>query len=160
MPSYPLYNIKIEPENKFNLPDVPKEYLEQARKLLHDNEDLFAEKMSKLGMATAIKHTITLEHAKPINLPLRRTPESLKMEIRTQLDEMESHNIIRESSSPYAAPVVMVPKKGGEMRFCIDYRQLNKATIKDRYPLPRIDDTIDALHGAQFFSTLDFNTRN
>ena len=106
-------------------------------------------------MATAIKHTITLEHAKPINLPLRRTPESLKMEIRTQLDEMESHNIIRESSSPYAAPVVMVPKKGGEMRFCIDYRQLNKATIKDRYPLPRIDDTIDALHGAPFFSTLD-----
>ena len=70
LPSYPLYNIKIEPENKFNLPDVPKEYLEQARKLLHDNEDLFAQKMSELGMATAIKHTITLEHAKPINLPL------------------------------------------------------------------------------------------
>ena len=77
------------------------------------------------------------------------------MTVRTQLEEMEAHNIIRESTSPYAAPVVMVPKKEGEMRFCIDYRQLNKATVKDRYPLPRIDDTIDALHGAQYFSTLD-----
>ena len=77
------------------------------------------------------------------------------MTVRTQLKEMEAHNIIRESTSPYAAPVVMVPKKEGEMRFCIDYRQLNKATVKDRYPLPRIDDTIDALHGAQYFSTLD-----
>ena len=57
---------------------------------------------------------------------------------------MEAHNIIRESTSPYAAPVVMAPKKGRELGFCIDYRQLNKATVKDRYPLPRIDDTIDA----------------
>ena len=77
------------------------------------------------------------------------------MTVRTQLEEMEAHNIIRESTSPYAAPVVMVPKKEGEMRFCIDYRQLNKATVKDRYPLPRIDDTIDALHGAQYFLTLN-----
>ena len=68
---------------------------------------------------------------------------------------MVAHNIVRESTSPYAAPVVMVPKKGGELRFCIDYRQLNKATVKDRYPLPRIDDTIDALYGAKYFSTLD-----
>ena len=111
--------------------------------------------MPELGMATAVKHTIDVGTSKPINLPLRRTPEYLKMTVRTQLEEMEAHNIIRESTSPYAAPVVMVPKKEGEMRFCIDYRQLNKATVKDRYPLPRIDDTIDALHGAQYFSTLD-----
>ena len=155
LPTYPLYNIKIEPENKFNLPEVPKEYLEQVRTLLYENYDLFAEKMSELGMATAIKHTIELETTRPINLPLRRTPEAQKLEVRTQIDEMLAHNIIRESSSPYAAPVVLVPKKGGELRFCIDYRQLNKATVKDRYPLPRIDDTIDALHGAKIFSTLD-----
>ena len=134
---------------------VPKEYLEQVRTLLYENYDLFAEKMSELGMATAIKYTIELETTKPINLPLRRTPEAQKLEVRTQIDEMLAHNIIRESSSPYAAPVVLVPKKGGELRFCIDYRQLNKATVKDRYPLPRIDDTIDALHGAKIFSTLD-----
>jgi len=111
--------------------------------------------MSELGMASAIKHTINVGTNLPIKLPFRRTPNSLKIVIKNQIEEMEAHNIVRESTSPYAAPVVMVPKKGGEMRFCIDYRQLNKATVKDRYPLPRIDDTIDALHGAQFFSTLD-----
>ena len=78
LPTYPLYNIKIEPENKFNLPEVPKEYLEQVRTLLYETYDLFAEKMSELGMATAIKHTIELETTKPINLPLRRTPEAQK----------------------------------------------------------------------------------
>ncbi len=155
LPAYPLYNIRMEPEEKFNLPHVPKEHLQAVRQLLSDNSNLFAEKMSDLGMACAIKHKINTENSKPINLPLRRTPESLKIVVRSHIDEMEAHHIIRESTSPYAAPVVMVPKKGGEMRFCIDYRQLNKATVKDRYPLPRIDDTIDALHGAKFFSTLD-----
>ena len=155
LPTYPLYNIRIEPEDKFNFPGIPKEYLQPIRGLLYDNSNLFADKMSELGMATAVKHTINTGDTNPINLPLRRTPESLKLVVRSHIDEMEAHNIIRESTSPYAAPVVMVPKKGGELRFCIDYRLLNKATIKDRYPLPRIDDTIDALHGAKFFSTLD-----
>ena len=96
-------------------------------------------------MAIAVKHTINVGTNGPINLPLSRTPESLKLTVKTQI----------ESTSPYASPVVMVPKKGGELRFCIDYRQLNKATVKDRYPLPRIDDTIDALYGAKYVSTLD-----
>ena len=111
--------------------------------------------MSELGMATAIKHTINTGTSLPINLPNRRTPQTLKIIVKNHIEEMEKYNIIRESTSPYAAPVVMVPKKEGEMRFCIDYRQLNKATVKDKYPLPRIDDTIDALHGAKYFSTLD-----
>ena len=155
IPTIPLYGIKVEPDNRFNLPDVPIEYLAKTRALLNANTKLFAEKMSELGMATAIKHNINTGNTLPIKLSHRRTPEALKMIVKSHIEEMEAHNIIRESTSPYAAPVVMVPKKKGELRFCIDYRQLNKATIKDRYPLPRIDDTIDALHGAQYFSTLD-----
>ena len=155
IPVIPLYGIVIKENEQFNLPDVPKEYREQVNFLLNKHRKLFAEKMSELGMATAIKHKINTGASLPINLPNRRTPHALRVVVKTQIEEMERHNIIRESTSPYAAPVVMVPKKGGEMRFCIDYRQLNKATIKDKYPLPRIDDTIDALHGAKYFSTLD-----
>ena len=111
LPTYPLYNIRIEPEDKFNFPGIPKEYLQPIRGLLYDNNNLFADKMSELGMATAVKHTINTGDTNPINLPLRRTPESLKLVVRSHIDEMETHNIIRESTSPYAAPVVMVPKK-------------------------------------------------
>ena len=110
--------------------------------------------MTELGVAKEVKHRIET-NGPPVHLPVRRTPDALKVVIRTQVEEMLAHNIIRDSSSPYAAPVVIVPKKNGERRFCIDYRELNKQTIKDKYPLPRIDDTIDALHGSKYFSTLD-----
>ena len=155
IPLMPLYGIVINEKEEFNLPDVPQEYQGRINLLLNKHRKLFAEKMSELGMATAIKHKINTGTSPPINIPNRRTPHTLRVIVKTQIEDMEKHNIIRESTSPYAAPVVMVPKKGGEMRFCIDYRQLNKVTIKDKYPLPRIDDTIDALHGAKYFSTLD-----
>jgi hypothetical protein len=68
---------------------------------------------------------------------------------------MLKKNVIRISSSPYAEGIVMALKKDGTLRLCIDYRLLNKITIKDKFPLPRIDDTIDALYGARYFTTLD-----
>ena len=153
-PIIPLNSI-IQTGQTYHLPNVPSEHLKEVEQLLLKNDHIFANKMSELGMATACKHTINTGDTQPIKMQGRRTPHSLRIIVKTQIEEMEKHNIIRESTSPYAAPVVMVPKKGGEMRFCVDYRLLNKATIKDRYPLPRIDDTIDALYGAQYFSTLD-----
>lgn len=65
--------------------------------------------------------------------------------------------VVEESCSPWASPVVLVRKKGGQWRFCIDYRRLNSVTIKDSHPLPRVDDSLDALAGSSWFNTLDFS---
>ena len=94
--------------------------LSHLRKLLYDklvqtllnaDQHLFANKMSELRMVTAIEHTINTGTSAPVNLPLRRTPPENKMTVRSHIDEMQSHNIIRESASPYAAPVEMTAKK-------------------------------------------------
>ncbi len=71
------------------------------------------------------------------------------------MSRLLERDVIEESQSPWSAPVVLVRKKDGTHRFCVDYRRLNAVTIKDSYPLPRVDDTLDRLSGAQMFSTID-----
>jgi hypothetical protein len=75
------------------------------------------------------------------------------------LEDMKSKGVIEESDSPWSSPVVLVRKKNGNLRFCVDYRRLNDVTKKDRFPLPRINDTLDRLAGAKWFSTLDLKSK-
>lgn len=113
---------------------------------------------SHLGRTGEVQHTIDTGDAPPIRLRPYRTSPGQREEIDTQITDMLSQNIIQESVSPWAAPVVLVKKKDGTTRFCVDYRKLNEITKKDSYPLPRIDDTLDALQGSQIFSTLDLRS--
>jgi len=80
-------------------------------------------------------------------------------ELKKQLEELLEKQFIRPSVSPWGAPVLLVKKKDGSMRLCVDYRQLNKVTIKNRYPLRRIDDLMDQLVGAEVFSKIDLRSR-
>ena len=79
-------------------------------------------------------------------------------EVRQQLDEYMSKGWIRPSSSQWGAPVIFVRKKDGSMRMCIDYRMLNQRTVRDSYPLPRIDDLLDVLGEARYFSKIDLRS--
>jgi hypothetical protein len=79
-------------------------------------------------------------------------------ELKLQITDLQQKGYIRPSSSPWGEPVLFVSKKDGSMRRCIDYRSLNEVTIKNKYPLPRIDDLFDQLQGAKYFSKIDLRS--
>ena len=100
-------------------------------------------------------HRLRTTDSIPVAQPYRRIPPHQLQEVQEHIKGLLAQNVIVESHSPYAAPVVIVRKKDGGIRLCVDYRRLNAKTIGDAYPLPRIQESFDALVGAQFFSTLD-----
>jgi transposase InsO family protein len=118
--------------------------------------DVFAENPKAPACTTSVKHVINTGNAAPIKLKPYRTSKVEQEMIEQEVNELLSNNIIRESSSPWSAPVVLVDKADGSKRFCIDYRMINNVTVKDSYPIPVIRDAIDLLHGARYFSTIDF----
>ncbi|GBM36473.1 Retrovirus-related Pol polyprotein from transposon 297 [Araneus ventricosus] len=104
------------------------------------------------------QHRINTGDHPPIKQYPRRLPLARKEESEHIVKEMVDNGIIEESSGPWASPIVLVKKKDGSTRFCVDYRKLNEITIKDSYPLPRIDDNLDALNGSKCFTTLDLKS--
>ena len=123
--------------------------------LLKEYSDIFSQGPGDLGRTSMIQHNVDTGESVPIRQGVRRVPLHKQKEIKEHIDAMLNQGIIQPSCSPWAAPVVLVPKKDGSTRFCIDYRKVNAVTKKDAYPLPRIDQTLDALEGAKLFSSLD-----
>ncbi len=126
-----------------------------VKKLLGDFVDCFALNDSELGCTDVVQHHIDTGQHSPIKQPPYRTPMSQRQRIATMVEAMQQQSVVQPSVSPWASPVVLVPKKDGSLRFCVDYRKLNSVTKKDVYPLPRIDDILDALGGMKYFSSLD-----
>ncbi len=123
--------------------------------LLLSYADVFAENETDLGHTDVTQHRIDTGEAKPIRQPPRRVPAAYRQENQKLLQDMLKRNIVQPSTSPWAAPVVLIRKKNGTLRFCVDYRKLNAVTRKDAYPLPRVDDALDTLAGSCWFTTLD-----
>ncbi|UYV80142.1 K02A2.6-like, partial [Cordylochernes scorpioides] len=127
----------------------------ELRQVLSKYSDLFS---SKLGKTNLAKHRIDTENAKPIkHKPYRVSPKERDI-IKEQIQDMLQEGVIRASSSPWAFPVILVRKRDGNWRFCVDYRKLNSITVKDVYPIPRIDDVMDTLQGSRYFTAIDLRS--
>jgi hypothetical protein len=149
----PLYEIQVLEsieDEKSNLEDHP---------ILREYRDVFPEEVPSLPLRRDIEFSIELA---PGAVPVSRTPYRMStpklVELKLQLKEMMDKGYIRPSVSPWGGPILFVKNKDGTLRLCIDYRKLNKKTIKNKYPLPRIDDLFDQLRGASIFSNIDLRS--
>jgi len=127
----------------------------KAKDLLGKYRNVFSTGESDLGCTTLIEHNIPLTDDIPTKQCYRRIPPSQFEMVKAQIKQLLQAQVIRKSCSPYATPLVLVQKKDGSLRMCVDYRQLNAKTRRDAYPLPRIEESLDALTGAKWFSILD-----
>lgn len=127
--------------------------------IVNEFSDVFPDELPGIPPERQVEFRIDLlPGATPIaKTPYRLAPTEMQ-ELMSQIQELLDKGFIRPSSSPWGAPVLFVKKKDGSMRMCIDYRELNKVTIKNRYPLPRIDDLFDQLQGASYFSKIDLRS--
>ena len=139
-------------------PDLNTSQNSALASLLLSYSDIFATSSLDLGHTSIIEHEIDTDQARPIKQSPYRVSVAQREEIDNHISNMLQQGIIEPSSSPWSSPVVLVKKKDGSTRFCVDYRKLNAVTIKDSYPLPRIDDAIDALSGSMYFTTLDLQS--
>lgn len=138
--------------------DVPDKHRSQMESLIKKNRDLFAKTDSELGYTDVVKMKIDTGDHEPIKLRPYRTPINNRKIIDKAIDEMLDAGVIEKSRSPWSFPVVIVDKKDGSKRFCVDFRKLNQITKKNSYPLPLIDDILVLLGGAKYFTSLDLKS--
>ena len=145
---------------KFDLIDTPlsEEWKQRITDKLNSMSDVFATHDLDYGHTTAVKHRIRLSDPTPFKQRPRPIHPSDYEAVRQHLKELCDANIIRESESPFASPIVIVKKKNGTIRLCIDYRKLNNQTIKDAYALPNIEEAFSALTGSKWFSVMDLKS--
>ena len=140
---------------KINNPEITDFEKSQLIELIVKNKNVFAENPKNPGFTGTTFHEINTADAKPVKSHPYRVNHHSEGIIKSEISNMLENNIIEPSNSPWSAPVVLVTKKDGSVRFCVDYRKLNAITVKDSYPLPRIDDTLDRLGKNKFFSAFD-----
>ena len=135
--------IKVE---EFSVGNLTLEERSKFNDLIMKNVDMFAWDTTQLGRARLVQHSINVGDTTPIKKRWYQTSRLERAFIEEELQRMLKQGLIERSRGPWASPVVLARKKNGKLRFCVDYRALNKVTKKDEYPLPRIEDMLDTLH--------------
>ena len=144
-----------EPLEKFNLRHLSADNQSRVSALLKDNVDIISTGQFDLGKTDEVTHTIETESDRPKRQAPRRIPLHRRGEVKEHIEQLLNAEVITPSNSPLAAPIVVVRKPDSSIRLCVDYRQLNAITKKDAFPMPRVDDAIDAMAGARYLSTVD-----
>ena len=159
----PCEEHKLTEESESNLswlPDVDlsgltAEQKEQAQQLLLEEADAFAMSDDDVGCISELEMDIKMTSDQPVQKNYLSIPRPLYPEVKGYIEDLLNRGFIRKSTSPFSSSVVCVRKKDGGMRLCIDYRELNKKTVPDRHPIPRIQEALDSLGGKSWFSVLD-----
>ena len=123
--------------------------------MIYDHTEVFSLFEGDLGFCDILKHSIPTTTDKPVYLPHRQIPVQLQSEVRKCLDNWLKQGIIRPSKSPYASQVVIVRKKTGEIHLCVNFRKLNAISICDSFPLPCVEEALQAIQAAVWFSSFD-----
>ena len=155
-----IISVYTKPDTETSDETSKEKFREETKRIVKDFQDVFpADLPTHLPVARIVDHRIELvPGSEPPSRPMFRMSPTEIDEIKKQVTELQEKGLIQPSQSPYGAPILLVKKKDGGFRMCIDYRALNAITIKNRYPLPRIDELFDRLHGAKYFSKLDLRS--
>ena len=132
-----------------------EEQQQMVQECIIKHNHIFAVDDLELGKTDLVKHVIKLDNYVPFKEWYQQIPPHQYEEVRKHLNEMLEIGAIRKSNSPWASAVVLVRKKDGSLRFCIDLRKLNARTVKDAYSLPQIEDSLDSLNGSCIFTSID-----
>ena len=141
--------------DSFNLDHLSEDEAGEMRTFLLRNKDVFALSTNEMGCTYVVEHRIELDDPTPFKDKARHIPPGAYDELKSHLAELLESGVIRESKSPFSANIVILHKRDGTLRHCVDYRKLNAKTIKDSYNIPRVDTLIDSLRGFCYFATLD-----
>src|SRR5437016_1445374 len=155
-----LFLTIVRSATDYTMASIDKHTDVNLKHILNEYKDVFPDDLPiGLPPSREIDHRIELipGSVPPSRATYKMSPKELD-ELKRQLQELTDHGFIQPSKSPYGAPVLFVKKKDGSIRMCIDYRALNKITIKNKYPLPRIDELLDRLQGAKYFSKIDLRS--
>jgi hypothetical protein len=135
--------------------NLSEEEFTKAKEMIAKNRDIVSCSDTDMGHVTAVKHRLELTKDIPFKQRYRRIPPGMFKEVRDHLQQLLEAGVIWKSKSPFSSNVVLVRKKNGDLRMCVDYRQLNSKTKKDAYALPRIEEILENLSGNSYFTVLD-----